>query len=147
MGEKNKDKNRSATIIPYNDGIILMHRIKGYGEERQEYYTIPGGRQEENETMEETAVREIKEELGINIELTDDVYIINNGHITEYFYIAKYISGKIGTGQGEEMVDIDYDKYGAYNPMIVKKEDIKDINLLPVEIKEIILRDMGIIFT
>ncbi|MCL2860150.1 MAG: NUDIX domain-containing protein [Oscillospiraceae bacterium] len=136
-------ENRAGAIIPYADGIILMQRIKGKGEGKQEYYTIPGGGVEENESVEEAIIREIKEELGINIKLTDRVYVVNSLNRLEYYYIAEYVSGKIGTGQGEEMNDIDYDKYGFHNPMIVKKENIKNINLLPVEMKEIILRDMN----
>ena len=33
----------------------------------KEYYAIPGGMQEKNETIEECIIREIKEELGMNV--------------------------------------------------------------------------------
>lgn len=141
-----KMKNRASAIIPYNNGIIVIQRIKGKGTKKQEYYTIPGGGQEENETIEEATIREIKEELGINIELTENVYILNNSNRIQYFYVSRYIDGKVGTGQGVEMTNIDYEKYGEYNPMIIKKENIKNINLMPLEIKEILLRDMEKIF-
>ncbi len=44
-------KNRGSAIIDYENGIILIKRIKGYGQNKKIYYTIPGGWQEE-ETIE-----------------------------------------------------------------------------------------------
>ena len=44
------------------------------------------------------------------------------------------------------MTNIDYEKHGAYIPKVIPKEDIENINLLPIEIKEIILKDMDTIF-
>ena len=59
---------RVAGIIPMEDGFALMHRVgvikrKDY----QEYYTFPGGGLEENETLEQGVIREIKEEFGIDV--------------------------------------------------------------------------------
>jgi len=142
-----KGKNHASAIIPYNGGLMLMQRIKGIGEEKREYYTIPGGGQEEGETIEQATIREVKEELGIDIEITKNVYVIENSNRTQYFYISKYISGEIGTGNGPEITNVDYNKYGEYNPKVIKKEMIKDINLVPLEIKEIILKDIEKIFS
>ena len=66
---------RVAGIIPMQGGFALMHRIgvikrKDY----QEYYTFPGGGLEEGETEEEGAIREIKEELGINVKIVKKMY-------------------------------------------------------------------------
>ena len=138
--------NRAGAIIPYNDGIIVIQRIKGNRGNLQEYYVIPGGGQEDGETIEQATLREIKEELGIEVELTKKCYEIESQDKKQYFFVAKYKSGVIGTGTGEEMTNRDYEKYGAYIPKVIPKEDIKNINLLPIEIKDIILRDMDTIF-
>ena len=42
---------------------------------------------------------------------------------------------KIGSGKGEEMTNINYEKYGAYIPEIISVNKIKNIRLLPKEIK------------
>ena len=68
------NKIRGSAIINYDKGIILIKRIKGYGQNKEIYYTVPGGGQEKGETIEETTKREIKEELGIDIVLTDKYY-------------------------------------------------------------------------
>lgn len=139
-------KNRASAIIPYGDGLIVIKRIKGNFENREEYYTIPGGGQEEGESIEEAILREIQEELGIEVELTDKYYELESQDRKQYFFIAKYKSGKIGSGNGEEMTNINFEKYGAYIPKIIKKEEIKNIRLLPEEIKDIILSDFEEIF-
>ena len=140
-------KNRAGAIIPYNNGIILIQRIKGNKENLNEYYVIPGGGQEDGETIEQATLREIKEELGIEVELTQKCYEIESQERKQYFFVAKYKSGEIGTGTGEEMTNIDYEKHGAYIPKVIPKEEIRNINLLPYEIKEIILMDIDTIFT
>ena len=51
-----------AVIIKDNK-VLLVHRIKNVNETLREYYVIPGGKQENNESDEETLVREVKEEV------------------------------------------------------------------------------------
>ena len=132
-------KDRASAIIPYNGGIIVIKRIKGYNKNKEEYYTIPGGGKEEGENIEEATLREIKEELGIDIELTNQCYELDIKGRKQYFFVAKYIAGEIGTGTGEEMANSNYEKYGTYIPQIIPKDEIKNINLLPLEIKNIII--------
>jgi len=139
-------KNRASAIIPYHEGLVVIKRIKGKGEEKEEYYTIPGGGQEEGETIQEATIREIREELGIEINLTDKCYELESQGRKQYFFVAEYKSGKIGSGKGDEMTNIDYEKYGAYVPEIIPKEEIKKIRLLPEEIKNRIISDINIIF-
>ena len=55
-------------IIKNDDGIILIHRIKKNSDvEIRDYYVVPGGKMELNESEEETVKREVFEELGIYV--------------------------------------------------------------------------------
>ena len=103
---------------------------------------IPGGKVEDGETIEYATKREILEEVGINIELTDKYFYLEKENSEEYFYISNYISGTIGTGTGPEFTDRDIQKYGTYEIKLVPKEEIKNINLLPPEVKEYILQNI-----
>lgn len=140
------EKNRASAIIPYKNSLIVIKRIKGNSESRKEYYTIPGGGQEEGETIEEATLREIKEEIGIEIELTNKCYVLELQGRKQYFFVAKYKSGQIGSGTGPEMTNLDYERYGAYIPEIISIEEIKNIKLLPEKIKNIIISDRDEIF-
>ena len=140
------ERIRVAGIVPIENGFAFMHRVgvlkrKDY----QEYYTFPGGGLEEGETLEEGVIREIKEEFGINVKVIRKLYEMKSEKFNqkEYFYLCKYVDGEFGTGDGPEFNnDPKYIDSGKYLPEIIKKENIKDILLLPIEIKELFIKDI-----
>lgn len=128
-------------VIKKDGGIILIHRIKPREDGTyREYYTIPGGKMEIGETEEQTVVREVKEELGINVEPEKKIIEYNSDYDNsiQIFYLCKYIDGDIGTGNGPEITDKSSYK-GVFEPVIVKQDQIKKINLVPEEIKKILV--------
>jgi ADP-ribose pyrophosphatase YjhB (NUDIX family) len=81
---------RIAIIIIHNNRILLVkHRKNG-----KEYWLLPGGGLENNETIENCAVREIREETGLNISLGKLVFTsesINpdgSKHIVNMFFMG-----------------------------------------------------------
>lgn len=139
-------RTRVAGIILINSGIALMHRT-GVVKRKdiQEYYTFPGGGLEKGETLEECAIREIKEELGINVKIVKKMYEMNSETFNqkEIFYLCEYIDGEFGTGDGPEFSnDPKYIDSGKFIPEVIEKEKIKDILLLPTEIKEKLIEDL-----
>ena len=66
MSEKFSGKTAAAIIEFPNNKILLIKRgtrvFRGY-------WALPGGRAEPRETVEETVVREVKEETGLNVEI------------------------------------------------------------------------------
>ena len=133
--------DRGAAIIAQGDKIILMRRERGFGKNKQIYYTIPGGGREEGEKIEETAIREIKEELGIDIKIKKLMYKLNTYMRMQYVFLGEYVSGILGTGEGEEYEEENYKKYGKYIPQVVSFEKLKKIKLVPETLKKEIIRD------
>ncbi len=137
---------RVAGIIPMEDGFALMHRVgvikrKDY----QEYYTFPGSGLEENETLEQGVIREIKEEFGIDVEVVKKLYEMNSEKFNqkEYFFLCKYVGGEFGTGDGPEYNnDPKYIDSGKFIPEIINKEDVKTLLLLPTEIRDKFVEDI-----
>lgn len=143
--QKQEKRIRLAGIIPINDGFAFMHRIGVQNHPIGDYYTFPGGGKEEGETLEEGTKREIKEELGINVDIVKKLYEMENGEQNkkEYFFLCKYIDGTFGTGTGPEFSgDPKYIDRGEYIPEIISKEDIEKITLLPLEIKNKFVEDI-----
>lgn len=136
---------RLAGIVPIDDGFAFMHRVGVENHPIGDYYTFPGGGQEGEETLEEGTKREIKEEFGIDVEVIEKLYELENGEINkkEYFFLCKYISGKFGTGDGPEFSgNPKYEHRGKYIPEIIKREDVEKITLLPNEIRDKFVEDL-----
>ena len=138
-------RTRVAGIIPMQGGFALMHRTNVKKRiDIQNYYTFPGGGLEEGETEEEGTIREIKEELGINVKVIKKLYEMNSEKFNqrEIFFLCEYIDGEFGTGDGPEFSnDPNYKDTGNYIPEIISAEEIEDILLLPSEIKEKLIED------
>ncbi len=62
-------KLAADTITPNKEGKILLIKRSKYP--FQGKWVLPGGKLEENETIEETAVRETKEETNLDIEIDE----------------------------------------------------------------------------
>ncbi len=146
MVQKNGIRTRVAGIVPMNGGFVLMHRKNVIrNKDYQEYYTFPGGHLEEGETLEEGVIREIKEEFGIHVKVVRKLYELENSRVNmkEYFFLCKYVDGEFGTGEGEEFSNNPaYKDSGEYIPEIVRREEISDLVLLPLEIKEKFVQDL-----
>lgn len=137
------DIKKTARAVILIDGKVVLIRRKRYnnGELIRDYYVIPGGHLDENETFEEAVIREVKEELGIDVSITNEILHEYNEdlNIDEKFFECKYVSGKLGTGVGEEWTNPDIEKYGSYEIILVEIDKIEDLNLLPTNIKKIII--------
>ncbi len=135
-------KKRVRGIIRFNDEIILVHRIREINKKKVEYYVVPGGGVEHNETLEEALKREIMEEIGIDIVINKLVYILKNDDEESYFYLCEYLSGVIGSGCGPEFNSKKYEEHGEYIIESVKIDEIINYNILK-PIKEALLQDMN----
>ena len=131
-------------IVNYNDKIVLIHRIKTKDDGTvRDYYVTPGGKIEEDESHEEALRREIKEELGIEIEIKDLCLELDDRDYNDsfqYFYNCNYKAGELGTGDGPEFTDKENYK-GVFEIVLVDKKEISKLNLVPEKIKEILVNN------
>ena len=131
-------------IVNYNDKIVLIHRIKTKDDGTvRDYYVTPGGKIEENESHEEALRREIKEELGIEIEIKDLCLELDDRNYNDsfqYFYNCNYKAGELGTGDGPEFTDKENYK-GVFEIVLVDKKEISKLNLVPEKMKEILVNN------
>jgi len=92
-----------AAIIKKDDKIFATQR--GYGEFKG-FWEFPGGKMEAGESPQEALIREIKEELNIDIlvgELVDTVeYDYPEFHLTMHCYICTFQSGELVLNEHED---------------------------------------------
>ncbi len=67
----------SAKALVIKDGRILAVKIK---DNNEEWYILPGGRQESEELLPEAVCREVAEETGIQVTADELVFVIEGVH-------------------------------------------------------------------
>ena len=112
------------TLIDHDLKYVIIHDNNGN-------YGFPKGHQERDETLNETAIREIKEEIGIDIELLDDFkkeifYTLPSGNNKQAIYfLATYNNQELKAQEGEinKIMLLSYKE--AYN--LINFVDVKNI--------------------
>ena len=90
---------RLAGIVPMQNGFAFMHRVGVQNHPIGDYYTFPGGGREGDETLEEGTIREIKEELELDITnlnyLTTVEYDYPSFHLIMHCFICEICGGTL----------------------------------------------------
>lgn len=125
----------SRGIIIENDYVYLMfrRRIKENGKIK-EYYVIPGGGINENETLEENVKREVKEEFSVDVKINGYIGKDESEEAIANFFSCSIISGTSKLG-GEEL-----DRCTESNYYEVRKVKIKDLDKIDVMGKDMIIK-------
>ena len=98
------------------------------------HWGVPKGHVEENETEEETALREIKEEVGLDVIIesgfrTVETYSPKDGFIKDVVYFVAYCKSMDTTMQAEEVRDIKWVKIKAATDLI-EFQDMQEIMIM-----------------
>jgi len=91
-------RHRATVFVLDKNRVLLLHRIKN----GKEYYAVPGGGVQVDETPEQAAVRELKEETSLDVVLDEKIGEHEDDTSHQYFYIARSWSGTAALG-GEEL--------------------------------------------
>jgi 8-oxo-dGTP pyrophosphatase MutT (NUDIX family) len=92
---------RAGVILIEDDQVALIERHRA----GLEYYVFPGGGVEEGETVEQGAIREAMEELGIEVAIRQKVAVIQFGFSKQIYFLVEQVAGEFGTGVGDEFLD------------------------------------------
>lgn len=117
--------SRGITFIDNN--ILLIERYRKEGNNMLHYFTIPGGGVEENETFEDAAIRETKEETTCNIKIIEylgEEYYPNG--ICHWFY-CEYLNGTPMLGGEEKERN---NPLNSFKVVLIDMNDIDKINIL-----------------
>lgn len=121
---------QARVIIKDNDKILLVKNP------RKDFWYVPGGGMEESEDIYNCAVREAKEETGLNIELGNMLYAqelydseTNIIHF-EIFFLASLKPGEVFNHRHK-----DTDPDGVTDIKWFSKEDLQNIAVYPERLK------------
>jgi len=123
----------SAFIQKNNKYLIIF-------DPKFKFWRVPGGRLEQGESELETLKREMKEELGIKIEIInflgqgkDDIKIYNIPNKVNTSRLIKYYKCKIKSGEPKRL-----EKFEISEIKWLTKEEIRNIQNLEPAMKEVI---------
>ncbi len=125
----------SRGIIIEDDYVYAMfrRRIKDDGTVK-EYYVIPGGGIEENETLEENVIREMKEEFSVNVKINGYLGKDEGEESIANFFNCSIINGTPELG-GEEK-----ERCTENNYYEIRKISIKDLDKIDILAKDMIMK-------
>jgi 8-oxo-dGTP pyrophosphatase MutT (NUDIX family) len=116
----------SGRAIIIEDGKLLtMFRRKN----GKEYYVIPGGGQEKNESLEQTVIRELKEEFSVDIDIIGYLGAREYNETLGHYYHCKIKNGTPKLG-GEELDRMSEDNYYEIRYLDLDKLDALDSDLI-----------------
>jgi 8-oxo-dGTP diphosphatase len=117
-------KNRATAIIIRNGKLLLIHRQKP----GRDYYVLPGGGVELEESFEEACIREVKEETGLDVL----ALLLVSRYITlekeENYYVTKVTPAEPVLGGAEAGRQSPED---SYTFLWVEAAQLECLNLLP----------------
>ena len=114
------DAPRPTRLVPAASAVVVDREGRLLVAKRTDntLWTIPGGTMKPGETIAETAVREVKEETGLDVEVVSLVGIYSNpNHVVEYSdgevrqqfsvcFVCRRVGGNLTTS--DETSDVDY---------------------------------------
>lgn len=118
--------DRATGIIIREGKILLIHRFK----DGNEYWVLPGGTQEENETVEQTLDRELAEELSLKVLSKKLVFSIETPDRVDHHFLITEFEGepKMGGPELERM-----NERNVYKLEKVDVQDLDSLKILPPE--------------
>jgi ADP-ribose pyrophosphatase YjhB (NUDIX family) len=132
-----KPKGVRVAGIILRDNKILLMKCKTTD---KEYYICPGGRLEEDESLEEAVKRELEEECSLDVEVVQKLYHLEVKEASDHFvYLckAKTFEAKISDF---EMTNLS--ENFNHVPLWIDIDKINDLLIYPIEISELILSDI-----
>ena len=124
---------RLEALVIDDDRILTIHRVN-HGEE---YYVLPGGGWEENETEEAGVKREVFEETSLDVKVERLVFsllIKDDGQ--KLVYLCKYLGGKPKLGDFNEKRAMKSGEPQFYEPVWLSIKDLPEKTLYTLEFRD-----------
>ena len=126
---KKRKVARGITFI--DDKVLLLKRVRRDGEKILNYYAIPGGGVEKDETKEEACLREIEEETNIKTSINTYLDFEEYNEGVCYYFLTNYLSGIPCLG-GEEKIKNSPDN--SYEVKLVALKELDNIMIYGIGI-------------
>jgi ADP-ribose pyrophosphatase YjhB (NUDIX family) len=132
----------AVRVIMVKDGhLLVMHRNK-FG---HEYYSLIGGGVDVGESLEQSLIREVKEETTLDISNPRLVYVQESGKPfgTQHIFWADYPGGEVNLSPASAEAKINELKKNLYTPLWLPISKLPEVPFLPTELKDRLIEDFA----
>jgi 8-oxo-dGTP diphosphatase len=132
-------RTRAGILLIENDKVALIERHRA----GLDYFVFPGGGVDEGETPQQAAIREAREELGVEVAIQQKVAVIHFDLSTQVYFLVERVGGEFGTGAGEEFAVADpHDpQEGIYIPIWMPMDELpRHEKVFPESVAKILLK-------
>lgn len=139
---ENRNRGFRAGAVLIKDGkILLMHQYLGprpqENKDAEDFYTLPGGSWELEETLEQTCKRELKEECGIEAKVGKLLFLIDTESRIAFYFACETDTTEVVLGGPEKDRMSDYEQYKVE---WVELEKFKNLTFIPKPAKDAVLK-------
>ena len=113
----------SAKAVVIQEGKLLAIKLN---DGKEEWYILPGGGQESQETLPETVKREVREETGIHVACKDLLFVIEGVHGEDFHRMDLVFSCECSGAVSDAALHCDRNQVG------IDWLDISQLNKLPL---------------
>ena len=121
---------RVTGVLIENNSLLLLEQ----NTESDRKWSLPGGKVELNETLEQALVREMKEETGLDVSVGDLLYVCDNiledKHIIHITFLCKKIGGIMGATPNLDTQKINSIEFVSINKLLEKGISEKFIGII-----------------
>ena len=126
-------------VIVQGGRVALIKRVRA----GRTYYLFPGGGVEAGETPEQAAIREAREELGVDVHLGEPRYEEDFDASRFVYFDARIVGGAFGTGLWPDHAERDADareRSGSHEPVWVPLDELDGLDVRPEALVRLLTR-------
>jgi 8-oxo-dGTP diphosphatase len=131
---------RAGIVLIEDNKVALIERHRA----GLHYFVFPGGGVDEGESPEQAAIRETREELGLEVAIKHKVAEVHLGQKSrQIYFLVEQTGGEFGSGLGEEFTNSDPNspEEGVYFPVWMPITELARYEkIFPVDLANLVLK-------
>jgi len=133
---------RAGIVLIKDNKVALIERHRA----GLHYFTFPGGGVDEGESLEQTAIRETLEELGVEVAVKQKIAEVQLGQKSrQIYFLVEEVGGEFGTGRGKEFTQLDPEisQKGIYIPIWMSIDELaQHTNVYPADVAKLVVKSV-----